>query len=258
MFKPISTGLENYFIPKNALEFRSCLGLDLIDYDLRVRQATTTRTTTWTSGQTLTAANLNTEFNNLLNALALGDSDVSGGIAASKISGTAVTLSGAQTVSGTKTFSAVQNLNGGWSSTGQPMVRVYRTGTQSINNTTTTKLQMNTETYDILGEFDSSSNYRYTATVSGYYLVNFAAEVTLAAAGDIFIISIYLNGSVISQVTTTIDNARGNEISAAVSDIIQLNGSSDYIEFYVYQNSGAARNISTGSTKTFGSIVKLF
>lgn len=67
--------------------------------------ATTTRTKVWVSGDVLTASDLNTEFNNLLNALALGDGDVSS-LSASEISGTALTLSGAQTVTGNKTFNS--------------------------------------------------------------------------------------------------------------------------------------------------------
>ena len=49
--------------------------------------ATITRTTTWSDGQTLTAAALNGEFNNALNAIAIVNADISGSaaIAISKI-----------------------------------------------------------------------------------------------------------------------------------------------------------------------------
>ncbi len=81
-----------------------------------------TRTTTWTSGQTLTASALNNEFNNLLNApnivnadisasaaiaysklnlsLSVKDADIAtnAAITASKIANTAVTLSDTQTL----------------------------------------------------------------------------------------------------------------------------------------------------------------
>lgn len=66
--------------------------------------ATPTRTTTWVSQQTLTAAALNGEFDNLLNALALTNSDISSGaaIAISKIntglSGSLVGTSDSQTL----------------------------------------------------------------------------------------------------------------------------------------------------------------
>lgn len=49
--------------------------------------ATVTRTTTWSDGQVLTATALNGEFNNLLNALALSNSDIASnaGIVYSKL-----------------------------------------------------------------------------------------------------------------------------------------------------------------------------
>ena len=61
--------------------------------------ATVTRTTTWADNQVLSASALNGEFNNLLNALALVNADISASadIAPSKILGTASTLTATQT-----------------------------------------------------------------------------------------------------------------------------------------------------------------
>lgn len=62
--------------------------------------ATVTRTHVFVDNAVLTAGQLNDEFNNLLNALAIVNADISGSanIAASKISGTAATLSGTETL----------------------------------------------------------------------------------------------------------------------------------------------------------------
>lgn len=67
--------------------------------------ATVTRTFIAADGNTLTAAIWNNEFNNLLNALALVNADISAGanIAPSKIAGTAAVLSG-NTFTGKNTF----------------------------------------------------------------------------------------------------------------------------------------------------------
>lgn len=69
--------------------------------------ASVTRTTVWVDGNTLTASALNGEFNNLLNALNLTDSDISGAaaISATKIAGTAATLGANNVFSGNNTFS---------------------------------------------------------------------------------------------------------------------------------------------------------
>lgn len=62
--------------------------------------ATITRTTTWANGDTLTASDLNAEFDNSLGALALTNADISASaaITASKIADTAVTLTATQTL----------------------------------------------------------------------------------------------------------------------------------------------------------------
>ena len=52
----------------------------------------------------------------------------------------------------------------------QPAFSVRRNGNQSIVNNTNTKVQWNTEIFDVGGNFDSSVNYRFTAPVAGKYL----------------------------------------------------------------------------------------
>ena len=68
--------------------------------------ATVTRTVQWNSGDTLTASALNGEFNNLLNALAIVNADISGSaaIAASKLDSTVVETDTTQTITGVKTM----------------------------------------------------------------------------------------------------------------------------------------------------------
>lgn len=74
----------------------------------KVYRANVTRTTTWISGQVLTASALNGEFNNLLNSLTLVNADISSSaaIAATKISGTAATLAGPNTFVGPNILTA--------------------------------------------------------------------------------------------------------------------------------------------------------
>lgn len=72
--------------------------------------AVVTRTFVAADGNTLTAAIWNNEFNNLLNAMAIVNADISGAaaIAATKISGTAATLAANNTFSGVNTFTATK------------------------------------------------------------------------------------------------------------------------------------------------------
>lgn len=56
----------------------------------------------------------------------------------------------------------------------------YASGNTSITNTTQ-KVVLNTEIFDTNNNFDSSTNYRYTAPVTGFYQLS--AQVGLGSAG---------------------------------------------------------------------------
>ena len=52
----------------------------------------------------------------------------------------------------------------------QPAFSVRRNGNQSIPHNTRTRVSWNAEIFDVGGNFDSSTNYRFTAPVAGKYL----------------------------------------------------------------------------------------
>lgn len=72
---------------------------------------------------------------------------------------------------------------------GELWYRAYATNSAAHNvatGTDTVKVQLNTEAYDPNGNFDSVTNYHYTAPISGYYKISGTiALVTNAAAYEI-------------------------------------------------------------------------
>ena len=116
-------------------------------------------------------------------------------------------------------------------------------GSVSVPNTTFTKVTCDTEEFDTNSNYDNSTNYRFTPTVAGYYQVNGSVHFLNAAMNNV-IVSLYKNGS---------EFKRGNRIYAAgvtfpapiVSALIYLNGSTDYIEMFVYQDSGGTLSTET-------------
>ena len=55
----------------------------------------------------------------------------------------------------------------------QPAFSVYLSSNQTgVTNSTSTKIQFNTKVFDTNSNFDSSTNYRFTPTVAGYYQLN--------------------------------------------------------------------------------------
>lgn len=102
-----------------------------------------------------------------------------------------------------------------------------------------TKIQLNTETWDPLGWFDPTTNYRFQPTTAGTYL--FASSLYCAAGPTLLQIAFYLNGAFQSG---HYDNATaGLDWAISHADSFELNGSSDYIEVFAAQNAGSNRNV---------------
>jgi hypothetical protein len=124
-----------------------------------------------------------------------------------------------------------------------PAFSAYASASQSLANTTFLKLQFNTEEFDTNSNYDNATNYRFTPTVEGYYQVNSEAVFSAAAnnTSSVFLI-LYKNGSAWRH-TNLPSTTSGNGITVSMSQVIYLNGSTDYIEIYAYQNSGGTINV---------------
>lgn len=127
-----------------------------------------------------------------------------------------------------------------------PAFSAYNTGGQSVTGGVYTKLQINTEEFDTANCFDSTTNYRFTPTVAGYYLFTFNAENGAATAR--LTTYLYKNGSVFKNGVDSIGNG-SNSNSSNGSALAYANGSSDYFELYVQGNN--AQSIQPGSAVTY-------
>jgi hypothetical protein len=100
---------------------------------------------------------------------------------------------------------------------------VKLSGVQTVTANTWTKVTFNSEDWDTDSSFDSSTNYRFTPTVAGYYQFNLNLMSSGSTQG-----AFYKNGSNGRLIVNNVLNA-----PAAGSTIFYLNGSSDYVEAYV-------------------------
>jgi hypothetical protein len=133
-----------------------------------------------------------------------------------------------------------------------PAFSAYRTGSQSISANVYTKVALNTEAFDTANCFDSTTNYRFTPTVAGYY--QFSAQVDISAASGLtyFYVSLYKNGSGATSIfNTTLSGVVGNQNTAI---LLYMNGSTDYVELYV--NSIAGTTIIVGAAVLTGALVR--
>lgn len=107
----------------------------------------------------------------------------------------------------------------GGSSSG-PAFSAYRLGNQSVTNGVWTKIQMQTELFDTGNCFDNATTYRFTPTTSGKYQVSFQVFNGGAAPFG----GIYKNGAEVYRTQQSV-NSTG-------SVLIDMNGTTDYLEFY--------------------------
>ena len=96
-------------------------------------------------------------------------------------------------------------------------------------------------------EFDTASCYdtttgRFTPNVAGYYQIN-GAVYAGSSVGEL-LAAIYKNGTAYKYGTRTAVNGNG----ASVSSVIYFNGTTDYVELYVYYSASPAVALTVGFT----------
>ena len=120
--------------------------------------------------------------------------------------------------------------------TPNPTFRAYRDSSdQSLSHNTATKVELNAETFDIGGYYDHTTNYRFTPLVQGYYQVN--GSIQDISATDVYdiIVMARKNGSTVSQGRIRFTGVTNDDFYTTIvncSDVVYLDGSSDYIELY--------------------------
>ena len=140
------------------------------------------------------------------------------------------------------------NYNGsiiGWG----PMASAYLNTTQAaIASGTPTKVQFQTKEFDTATIYDAVSTFRATPVQLGYYQVNASVQATANASGIVGV-SIYKNGSAYKRGAQLTNNAAG--VVPTASALVQITTSTDYIEVFFTQTTGAAMTLAASQTGTF-------
>jgi hypothetical protein len=134
-------------------------------------------------------------------------------------------------------------------STLAPAFYAYYTSDALIASSTTTKLTFTAENYDTASCFNTSTG-TFTPTVAGYYQLTFAGQNDPVTSGRAQT-WIYKNGSQIAFREENLNGPSGTYPSRFVSSLIYANGTTDYFEVYVRQESGIAKNVYATSTGTY-------
>ena len=137
-------------------------------------------------------------------------------------------------------------VSAGPSTTVVPSFYAYRaTSDQALSAATYTKIQFNAETVDTNNNFDPTTNYRFTPTIPGKYLLT--AQVLYVSLGstDTFAVQIRKNGVLLNVAQ---NQAPAASQTSQITSIVDANGTTDYFEIYGYR--GGAGNVSFGSNIT--------
>lgn len=131
-----------------------------------------------------------------------------------------------------------------------PAFSAYSNANQTTTSNVWTKISYQVEEFDTNNNFDSTTNYRFTPTVAGYYQIN--GSYYSNGGPTRCAIAIYKNGAsykVADTVATT--------YAIFISSLVYLNGSTDYVEIYMNNVTGGT-GIITDSTRTYfsGSMVR--
>ena len=129
--------------------------------------------------------------------------------------------------------------------TAAPAFSAYMGSALSYSSNTNTKLPMNTEEWDTASAFDSTTNYRFTPLVAGYYQVNICVQTNTSQ--NYVWAFMYKNGTIYKTGTAiTTQGTAALSVRGTVNAIVYLNGSTDYIESYGYFGNGGAGTTMTG------------
>lgn len=112
---------------------------------------------------------------------------------------------------------------------------------QTVSGSTWTKMACSLEEFDTNNNFDSTTNYRFQPTVAGYYQFN--GKVQMGVTATPIALAFYKNGTAVKFGSDLSTSNAGVSSSA----LIYLNGSTDYVEFYMYIVTGQILSVSAGA-----------
>jgi len=133
-----------------------------------------------------------------------------------------------------------------------PAFEAYLSGSTQALTTSATwyKVTLNAETFDTANCFDSTTNYRFTPNVAGYYHIVAQAYIDYSGTAPIRMrLSVYKNG--VGNKETILTQSSMIYGTLNMSNLIYMNGTTDYLEMYSLQQGGSGAYLIVGNAYTF-------
>ena len=125
----------------------------------------------------------------------------------------------------------------------------------AISADTYVKAQNGTELYDTDGDYDNSTNYRFTPSVAGKYYLSNRISVDPDSNMQYIFAAIYKNGSRVAEMHKGFNNTDpigNNYFSMELNMVVTANGSSDYFEAYAYMHQAGDFRSTSGENLFLG------
>ncbi len=115
---------------------------------------------------------------------------------------------------------------------------------EGLSDGATTRINCNTEIFDTNNAYDNSSNYRFTPQTSAKYFVYGQVMVDSDATANLVDMDFEIrkNNSTIGKATMNFSNNNIRIATLNTQAVVSMNGSSDYLDIYVYVNTGDSGN----------------
>lgn len=125
----------------------------------------------------------------------------------------------------------------------------HKNGTDQtgVLNNTSTKVTFPTEDWDINSNYDAA-NSKFVPTIAGKYLIVGNISFVTLTAGKSFASILKKNGATVSS---NIVSSGNDWPSASLSVMVNMNGTTDYLELFAYQESGGTLSITGGAIYTY-------
>ena len=120
----------------------------------------------------------------------------------------------------------------GVAGTGPAFSAIFPSGSQTFSANTWSKIQFPTKEFDTANCYDNTTNYRFTPNVSGYYQISSSVQFGgTPTTPNSILLAVYKNGAEFKRIFV---NSTSYGQGPTISSLINLNGSTDYVEIYAY------------------------
>ena len=128
-----------------------------------------------------------------------------------------------------------------------PSFEAYLSADQSVSDAVFAKVAVDTEVFDTDNCYDNTTNYRFTPTVAGKYFVQGKTFILSSTTSNLVssISEIRKNGSSYIRQQTDYGTSRNSNDTISVHGIIEMNGTTDYLELW------GRNNVASGGSPIF-------